>query len=491
MPSSEPPGDRDDPHLEISVLPAKSAFYAGEPFSCVITFTNTRWPRIVENDVPRKASRHGRGQGQSVDLRVLSGTGGLSLEPDKLPMSPTSPRTAQAVLQSVIPQGPSLARLGQVGKSTATAKPRDAAPSHLRLTASSPHLLEDAEPSIRSPDPQRMRQIRALGNRSRSVALGGGNMSPQELVWALSNQAGSIPKAHPHSRKVSVVPPLPSPTTPSTAEGWPPAPTPSPTNSGLFSIEEGQTSPRPSISPSQCATPPPTHRRPSYMNAYGAGSLGLGRPAAPQARFDPPGTTTILWAHTRLRATFTPSTQYIPPDPLLPLRSLLLHQPLGSGQLQQDGPKHGSKWSFNFGTGAIGQQTNPSLTGSLFGLAKGLVGSSGGTLEEERRRVWAMKELPVLEGFRSLIGVDLTLKEGESKACKFINDGSSDHAIDRFEMQLPHTLPPTYRGKAFKFGYDLCVSINVALPGPGKRQRNKEIVVPVRVWSNVSRTSDV
>lgn len=152
------------------------------------------------------------------------------------------------------------------------------------------------------------------------------------------------------------------------------------------------------------------------MNAYGASSLGLGHPS----RFDPPGTTTILWAHTRLRATFTPSTQHIPPDPLLPLRSLLLHQPLGSGQLLPDRPKHGSKWSFSFGTGAIGQQTQPSLTGSLFGLAKGLVGSSGGTLEEERRRVWAMKELPVLEGFRSLIGVDLALKEGESKSCKSV-----------------------------------------------------------------------
>jgi hypothetical protein len=63
-------------------------------------------------------------------------------------------------------------------------------------------------------------------------------------------------------------------------------------------------------------------------------------------------------------------------------------------------------------------------------------------------------------------------------------------------MPLPPNLPPSYRGKAFRFGYDLCLSVNIGLPGPGKRQRTKEVVVPIRVWSHVSvshpvRTYDV
>ena len=78
-----------------------------------------------------------------------------------------------------------------------------------------------------------------------------------------------------------------------------------------------------------------------------------------------------------------------------------------------------SRWQLSFGTGAIGHKSQPSLTGSLFGLAKDLVtGGGGGTLEEERRRVWQAKDLPVLETARSLLGVDIKLKEGESKECK-------------------------------------------------------------------------
>jgi hypothetical protein len=79
-----------------------------------------------------------------------------------------------------------------------------------------------------------------------------------------------------------------------------------------------------------------------------------------------------------------------------------------------------SRWQLSFGTGTIGSEAQPSLTGSLFGLAKDLVyGGGGGSLEEERKRVWNMKDLPVLETTRSLLGVDIKLKEGEVKECKF------------------------------------------------------------------------
>ena len=107
---------------------------------------------------------------------------------------------------------------------------------------------------------------------------------------------------------------------------------------------------------------------------------------------------------------------------------MLLHQPIGSGSLMPSSSMssvesvmktNSSRWQLSFGTGTIGNSTKPSLTGSLFGLAKDLVyGGSGGSLEEERKRVWNMKDLPVLETFRSLIGVDMKLKEGESRECE-------------------------------------------------------------------------
>lgn len=172
----------------------------------------------------------------------------------------------------------------------------------------------------------------------------------------------------------------------------------------------------------------PLHARsPSYHHTA-FGNIDA-PPLHPQLRTRPipqVGTTTVLWAHTRLIARFAPSTSYIPPDPLLPLRSRLLHQPIGSGSLipssEQDKSTLGSRWALNFGTGTIGHQTRPSLTGSLFGLAKSMVGgAAGGSLEEERRRVWNTHDLPVLETTRSLMGVDIKLGEGETKECKQLN----------------------------------------------------------------------
>ena len=60
-------------------------------------------------------------------------------------------------------------------------------------------------------------------------------------------------------------------------------------------------------------------------------------------------------------------------------------------------------------------------------------------------------------------------------------------ALVVYTIQLPASLPPAHRGRAFRFSYDLVVSLTVALPGPGKRQKSKEIEVPIRVWANVSR----
>ena len=45
----------------------------------------------------------------------------------------------------------------------------------------------------------------------------------------------------------------------------------------------------------------------------------------------------------------------------------------------------------------------------------------------------------------------------------------------KYSVRLPQELPPSYKGKAFRFSYRLV--INIGMPGG-----NKEIAVPVRVW---------
>ncbi|WVR05250.1 hypothetical protein IAU60_002262 [Kwoniella sp. DSM 27419] len=553
-----PPTTLDDPHLQVTVTPTSSAYYAGETFSVTITFTNTRLPLAeakqvrstppsasVAGDIQtaqsdsRSIQVSGRGLKENADLPQRKGKIGRNLPAIPLMRGQVTESSSSHMTTPGIGEmaGPTAADLYSPGANMsyrATGAGWNGQPGH--AGPSSPQ--REAMMSFRSPDGWGSGENggsngKELGHtrRARSLALGKGTMSPQELVWALGGQptppplptrrphSAVIPPHHPHSRKISVnnfplspptgtvdlaSPPLRPGSRPSSEAGpsRPQLTRNSSTNSSLTTTTENEafgsdealprSKTRPTISPLSHS------RTPSYHNAYGASTLGLGSPPAlpppthPYIRERLPndrGTTTVLWAYTRLIAQFHPSNAYIPPDPLLPLRSLLLHQPVGSGSLDPS-PANGtgvapsSRWQLSFGTGTIGNSTQPSLTGSLFGLAKDLVmGGSGGSLEEERKRVWNMKDLPVLETTRSLLGVDVKLKEGESR--KFT-----------YTLQLPSTLPPSHRGKAFRFSYDLVVSLNVALPGGGQRQKSKDIHVPIRVWANVSlghplRTYDV
>ncbi|WWD01381.1 hypothetical protein V866_008324 [Kwoniella sp. B9012] len=550
----------DDPHLQVTITPSASAYYAGETFSVTITFTNTRtppadasFPRTPVSVPPtadvRSAASAGRqlppfesrdGISSIQDLPTRKGQIGLNL--------PTIPLAYQDANAEA---GPS--RLTTPLSINSTPGPPATDPGFPYSPGANPAYRAPGWPgqatgplsptrekpmNFRSPDGWGNKEnggAKQAGHsrRTRSLALGKGTMSPQELVWALGGQptppplpsrrpqSAAIPSHHPHSRKISITnfplsPPsdesinqiMSPPVRPSSTSAGPSRPPLTRGNSSTSSIgtstdddtflsNEALTRQKSRPTPSPLAH----GRTPSYHNAYGASFLGLGTPPPmpppthPYIRERIPadrGTTTVLWAYTRLVAQFHPSNTYIPPDPLLPLRSMLLHQPVGSGSLNPtssltpSGSSSGgsSRWQLSFGTGTIGNSTQPSLTGSLFGLAKDLVmGGSGGSLEEERKRVWNMKDLPVLETTRSLLGVDVKLKEGESK--EYV-----------YTLKLPSTLPPAHRGKAFRFSYDLIVSLNVSLPGGGGRQKSKDISIPIRVWSNVSvgqpfRTYDV
>lgn len=286
-------------------------------------------------------------------------------------------------------------------------------------------------------------------------------IAPSALPTRRPQGGIQIPENHPHSRKISItnvlalersgessrdspedsspslisIPERPSSTAKNGDASFSQSRRPASTiskkdDAGTTEVYETRSSPR--IRPSHS-------RVPSYQNAYGASYMGYSNddiPTLPShsnlreyTPAEPKGTTTVLWAYTRLVGRFHPSIAYIPPDPLLPLRAALLHQPVGSGSLFTPSqgssanvagkPSGPSRWQLSFGTGTIGNSTQPSLTGSLFGLAKDLVmGGGGGSLEEERKRVWNLKDLPVLETTRSLLAVDMKLKEGEVKECE-------------------------------------------------------------------------
>ena len=57
---------------------------------------------------------------------------------------------------------------------------------------------------------------------------------------------------------------------------------------------------------------------------------------------------------------------------------------------------------------------------------------------------------------------------------------------DTFTTTLPTFLPPTHRGKAFRFSYDLVVSICTSAANAPGGQRVQEVMIPIRVWAGVS-----
>lgn len=390
------PGAAVDPHLSVTIAPTRSAYFAGEQFEAVITFTNTSKLPIVARQTDRFAW-------ESESLSKAPSRSSL--------IHDSGSRDGQSPNQQ--------RRLGLIGRTERRNDEEVAADDR----PTSPHSPEWRE--------------RYQRGRGRSAASAGSEQDDPNLGLNLRNGRSSngIPKSHPHSRKPSEnffqLPPNDS-STPSSNNVSSPS---------LASIAENVGG---SGEPS-AGTPPvaQSHRRlPSYMTGmtHTSALSSFGSSPSPSPPPPPPTTTghvrasldisqrptsdtstTILWCHTRLQGHFTPSQTYIPPDPLLPLRSALLHRPLGSGSLipidqQVD---TASRWNLSFGSGTIGAQQNPSLTGSLFGLAKGILGGDGGSLEEERKRIWASKDLPVFDTVRSLIGIDLRLRPGESKSCEY------------------------------------------------------------------------
>lgn len=192
-----------------------------------------------------------------------------------------------------------------------------------------------------------------------------------------------IPRHHPHARKVSIAQ-VPTPTSNSETPSRPPS---------LGTIPERGSPLVDSPLPLPSSTEPTTYPRPT-------------KPNQKQREI------TVSFATIQPHATFTPSPAYIPPEPLLPLRNLLLHQPIGSGSLAP--PSATAHLALiDRAAGSDG------LTGSLTSLAKGLFGEAeAGTWQDRRREVWLGRGLAVWMGGREVVAVDLRVAEGEAVECE-------------------------------------------------------------------------
>jgi hypothetical protein len=494
-----------EPLLKITITPSKSFFYAGELFEATITLTNVRKPigpgGSGHAGGTRRISVDGRNRTRS-SISEIPGVSTISSGTNGVAIHSTTPRTKDGLPR----------RLGLIGKQDSIDRDNQAVEDDLQVNSSGLEL--DGITPHKKPQ---------LAGRSQSVDLDSIGLGRMPRHTCKSNEldedlytyrlmtldylehkapSSHIPSSHPHARQTSVSTTLPfSPTQSIFSDDGlasPSGPSTPTKNGHLPPIEEISAGPPNEPNGEVSAHPhdeevtirPRLDRHGSSSSEASGTSRSLfgfsrlsfdantprnglpsshrhsssfSRSAVPlrlQTALPDNGDLTILWAQTRLVGRFTPSSSHIPPDPLLPLKSLMLHQPVGSGSLPSFSPsgsagggpispsvspslsRTSSRWNLSFGTGTLDGTGDPTLTGSLWGLAKGLIGSGqGGTLEEERKKVWNSRELPVLETMRSLVGVEMGLEAGQSRSCELLSIDPIHDSIDNDELSRQSQLP--------------------------------------------------
>ncbi|KAG6864955.1 hypothetical protein C0991_006142 [Blastosporella zonata] len=570
-----------DAGVRVVVTPSQSSYFAGEPFSVTITFTNTRSPEAG----PSRPHSHKRGA-HSISSAPLA----------RPPTSPGTPRTPIPSVYSTKADGEPDAsvRWGLVGKVPLPTKGTgtDDLPELLeqrrkKLLAKSlsvsitPHELEEqlgeaiipkSAPYAQSAfnDPRFRAYELELEIACLYILLHIAPTSPRVSSPLTRSDGLPLGSKHPHARKQSVLDgqleliSTPMPYTPASSS--------STFSLALDPIAEGVLSPYPST-PS-IASPTietPTHQNfslhPGSNSVYAyppprsvAASrrppqIGLGPPpnslkidahpprSAFSSTFSQPNAELILYSYAQLKGTL--SLTSVPGVPIsaeqrhtlnatrgaLLKRSVVgggrmdisasLHPPAGAPNHRRR-PTHSRSASFSTGLlnllsptssshGSLtpsplpspshghghGHRSRPSKTGAPqllsprfptspgvgLGIGMGTAGvpsplPSPGIIEEE---VDPEAPLPTFEVQPAMLAVDLSLLPGESRSYTY-------------SIKLPDILPPTFKGRALRFSYELEIGTSRAgHGGPGSANASANSVsrvmkVPIRIYNNVAET---
>jgi RAB6A-GEF complex partner protein 2 len=138
--------------IRVTVTPSQSSYFAGEPFSVLITFTNTRSPDLGPSKPSSRSHKRGA---HSVSLAPIA-------RPPTSPGPPRTPTSALPVVSNTRFSEPRPARKGFIGKQHEPPQPNG--------SAALPDLIE-----------QRRRKLLA---KSQSVSI-----SPTDLEEALGEAA--------------------------------------------------------------------------------------------------------------------------------------------------------------------------------------------------------------------------------------------------------------------------------------------------------------
>ncbi|KAF9490303.1 Rgp1-domain-containing protein [Pleurotus eryngii] len=485
-----------DAAIQVVVTPSQSCYFAGEPFSVRITFTNTRSP---DAPPPRTASSH-------THKRAAH-----SISSAPLARPPTSPGTPRAMIPSIpsqmgIGDGPPV-RQNLIGKSTSGEKDSVSkgqsrslsvaiAPyeleEQLKRTASTPHALARSSTLPLGPNHPHARKQSVFDGQQIATPL-----SPSAAASTFSLSLDPISESSSPS-PLAQTPLAASPLVPSASLNFPFT---NPSTSGTHSY-------------------PP--RRPPQ--------IGLGKPPRHDLQVLPRTTTSssfpqtnaelILYSYAQLsgtlHATPLPGTTPTPDQAhaLKYMRSALSKRAVVGGgsmditsSLRYPTPSsrppnrrtHSRSASISSGIMSLfsSSVSSPSIKSPLapthkgrtlsvtgipgsappgttvFPQAVGLGIGVGDTSEEE---IDPEAPLPMFEEQPTMLAVDLALLPGESRSYTY-------------KIALPNNLPPTFKGRTLRFSYELVIGTCRAggsAKSSGLSSISRVMKVPIRIYNHVA-----
>ncbi|KAL1741437.1 Rgp1-domain-containing protein [Schizophyllum fasciatum] len=464
--------------IRVVVTPAQSSYFAGEPFSVTVTFTNTRPPATT--NAPRASVSTHKRAAHSISSAPLA-------RPPTSPRTPRTPTPVYAPSPLSRPQNLVSGRKGLIGK-------RDEGETGARTRQLS--LSIDLR-----------RQILEGGPKSATVesprySIADAASRPALEAPRLNARSHTLPLAstHPHARKQSVLDgqvQLPdasaSPSTPSLdtiAETTPPL-----AKSFL---------PRPSIAESTSAEHlAPPSRLPAKLG-LGLPSLSSDkRPLTGRTSFSTtlpqPNTELVLYSYAQLAGTV-----HVAPDSavqtqeLRALRAALKRSgAIGGGNMNILSPSPAARRrphsrSASLSASASGLissllASSPNLspspsaasrlghraTGSASFPSLPSAGSLAAAAAADIEDVDPSQPLPTFDVQPAMLAVDLSLLPGESRRYTY-------------SLALPANLPPTFRGRHLRFSYELVIGVCRAGAAPGTGGVSRVMKVPIRLYNNVS-----
>ncbi|PCH33197.1 Rgp1-domain-containing protein [Wolfiporia cocos MD-104 SS10] len=523
--------------IRVVVSPSQASYFAGEPFSVTVTFSNTRGPDPAPQ-APRSASQTHKRSAHSISSVPLS----------RPPTSPGLARSAIPVSQTRSNDANGApTRKGLIGTN------RSPTESALESTTKKP-MVRSLSIAIIS-DELALHPQEVKGKSPLSALRASESQSSPRVSSPLARSA-SLPVAptHPHARKQSVMDgqlqlqdlrppaslspftPTPSASTstyslalnsitesngssPTLPPQTPTIPSPIPENTATF---------RTQIS-SKPANPQHGARKPSQLGYGPPPSAGATQPprTAFSSTFPVPNTELILYSYAQLVGTLsitpppgavstpeqTRALQRVRANLLkrrvvgggsMDITPLLGSQPLGHGQPSSAGatrrrshsrsssvsssllsyfsptpapqpwtPTHRPRTSSVISVFSTGSSS--SGAGGGVGLGLGAVASGPGSGDED---VDPETPLPTLEVPPAMLAVDLSLAPGESRSYTY-------------SIVLPDVLPPTYRGRALRLSYHFILGVCRAAPRApdsghlGPSSSSRVMKVPIRVYTNV------